>query len=62
MIFENYPFQDYQTVRGKKMKKLPKWTDNITQYALEIDMEGSEQYKRCADSADSVESSIHIIK
>ncbi|CAG8462536.1 5574_t:CDS:2 [Funneliformis caledonium] len=44
MIFENYPFQDYQTVRGKKMKKLPKWIDNITQYALEIDMKGSKPY------------------
>ncbi|GBC03489.1 hypothetical protein RclHR1_05140023 [Rhizophagus clarus] len=52
MIFKSYPFQDYQTVRGKKMKKLPKWIDNITQYALEIDMQGSEQCKRRADSVD----------
>ncbi|CAJ0763256.1 15027_t:CDS:2 [Entrophospora sp. SA101] len=50
-IFEKFLPQKYKTAKDQNCQKIPKWINNITQYALEINV-GSGQYdlKRSSDT------------
>ncbi|CAG8580043.1 2290_t:CDS:2, partial [Ambispora leptoticha] len=37
-IFETFPLQKYKTTKNEDCQKIPSWIDNITQYALEINL------------------------
>ncbi|CAG8669724.1 4007_t:CDS:2, partial [Ambispora leptoticha] len=37
-IFETFPLQKYKTTKNENCQKIPSWIDNITQYALEINL------------------------
>ncbi|CAG8733459.1 7978_t:CDS:2, partial [Funneliformis caledonium] len=42
-IFEEFPFQSYKTVKGQDSQKIPRWINNISQYALEINIDSEQR-------------------